>query len=181
MFSDDLIRCRAWECPCSDTSVKSCEPALLFAARASAEEYVSEDWAAVADAISQRMTELGINQTELIGRSQVSKATVGELYHNSAQRRRSARTLEALSIALGWHPQHLAAVLKGQRAPDIGEPVSRSDDDVPGRLAAIEYRLAQIETRLGDIGELSDRIDEIKTDIEAVMRLVDSNQKIVRG
>ncbi len=142
---------------------------------------MSEDWAAVAEAISQRMTELGINQTELIGRSQVSKATVGELYHNSAQRRRSARTLEALSIALGWHPQHLAAVLKGQRVPDFDEPVSRSDDDVPGRLAAIEYRLAQIETRLGDIGELSDRIDEINTNIEAVMRLMDSSQKIARG
>ena len=141
---------------------------------------MSEDWAAVAEAISQRMTELGVNQTELIGRSQVSKATVGELYHNSAQRRRSARTLEALSVALEWHPQHLAAVLKGQRVPDIGEPVSRSDDDVPGRLAAIEYRLAQIETRLGDIGELNDRIDEVKTSIEAVIRLVDTSQKIAR-
>jgi len=142
---------------------------------------VSEDWAAVAEAISRRMTELGINQTELIGRSQVSKATVGELYHNSSQRRRSARTLEALSIALGWHPQHLAAVLKGQRVPDIGEPVSRSDDDVPGRLAAIEYRLAQIETRLGYIGELNDRINEVKTSIDAMIRLVDPNQKTVRG
>jgi DNA-binding Xre family transcriptional regulator len=88
----------------------------------SAEEYVSEDWAAVAQAISQRMTELGINQAELIERSQVSKATVGELYHNSAQRRRSARTLEALSMALEWHPQHLVAVLKDKRVPDIGEP-----------------------------------------------------------
>jgi len=142
---------------------------------------VSGDWVAVADAISQRMTELGINQTELITRSQVSKATVGELYHNSTQRRRSARTLQALSIALGWHPQHLAAVLKGQRVPGIGEPVSRSDDDVPGRLAAIEYRLAQIETRLGDIGELSDRIDEVKTTIDAVARLVDSSRKKGRG
>ncbi|HEX6404760.1 MAG TPA: helix-turn-helix domain-containing protein [Pseudonocardiaceae bacterium] len=142
---------------------------------------MSEDWAAVAEAIGQRMTELGINQTELIDRSQVSKATVGELYHNSAQRRRSARTLEALSIALGWHPQHLAAVLKGQRVPAVGEPVSRSDEDVSGRLAAIEYRLAQIETRLGAIGELSDRIDEVKTNIEAVMRLMDSGQKAVRG
>ncbi len=99
----------------------------------------------------------------------------------SAQRRRSVRTLEALSIALGWHPRHLAAVLKGQRVPDIGEPVSRSDDDVPGRLAAIEYRLAQIETRLGDIGELNDRIEEVRANIEAMMRLVDSSQKIVRG
>jgi transcriptional regulator with XRE-family HTH domain len=147
----------------------------------SAEEYVSEDWAAVAQAISQRMTELGINQAELIERSQVSKATVGELYHNSAQRRRSARTLEALSMALGWHPQHLVAVLKGQRVPDIGEPVSRSDDDIPGRLSAIEYRLAQIEERLGVIDELSDRLEEINANVEAVIRFVDSNQKGVRG
>src|SRR5918997_6065425 len=164
--------------PCLDTSGKPRGPRYSLAPRWSAEAYVMEDWAAVSRAISQRMAELGINQRELIERSQVSKATVGELYHNSAQRRRSARTLEALSIALGWHPQHLAAVLKGQRVPDIGEPVSRSDDDVPGRLAAIEYRLAQIETRLGDIGELSDRIDEVKTNIESVMRLVESSQKI---
>ncbi|MGB6164997.1 MAG: transcriptional regulator [Pseudonocardiaceae bacterium] len=142
---------------------------------------MSEDWAAVARAISQRVAELGINQAELIERSRVSKATVGELYHNSAQRRRSARTLEALSMALGWHPQHLAAVLKGQRVPDIGEPVSRSDDDIPGRLAAIEYRLARIEARFGAIDELSDRLKEINASIEAVVRLVDSNRKGGRG
>jgi transcriptional regulator with XRE-family HTH domain len=146
-----------------------------------AEEYVSEDWAAVANAISQRMTELGLNQAELIERSQVSKATVGELYHNSAQRRRSARTLEALSMALGWHPRHLVAVLKGQRVPDIGEPVSRSDDDVPGRLAAIEYRLTQIETRLGAIDQVSDRLDEINANVEAMIRFMDSNRKRARG
>jgi hypothetical protein len=143
----------------------------------SAEEYVSEDWAAVARAISQRVTELGINQAELIERSQVSKATVGELYHNSAQRRRSARTLEALSMALEWHPQHLVAVLKGQRVPEIGEPASRSDDDIPGRLAAIEHRLARIETRFGAIDELRDRLKEINANIDAVIRLVDSNRK----
>ena len=142
---------------------------------------MSEDWAAVANAISQRMTELGINQAELIERSQVSKATVGELYRNSAQRRRSARTLEALSTALGWHPRHLVAVLRGQRVPDIGEPVSRSDDDVPGRLAAIEYRLTQIETRLGAIDQVSDRLEEINANVEAMIRFMDSNRKRVRS
>jgi transcriptional regulator with XRE-family HTH domain len=156
-------------------------PRYPLAPRWSAEEYVVEDWAAVAQAISRRMTELGINQRELIERSQVSKATVGELYHNSAQRRRSIRTLEALSTALEWHPQHLVAVLKGQRPPTIGEPVSRSDDDVPGRLTAIEYRLAQIETQLGAIDQLSDRLEEMNTNVEAVIRIVDSNRKIVRG
>jgi hypothetical protein len=85
--------------------------------------------------------------------------------------------LEALSMALEWHPQHLVAVLKGQRAPDIGEPVSRSDDDVPGRLAAIEYRLAQIVTKLSAIDELSDRLEEINANVEAMIRFVDSNRK----
>ena len=75
-------------------------PRYFSAPRWSAEEYVVEDWAGVARTINQRMRELGINQRELIERSQVSKATVGELCHNSAQRRRSARTLEALSTAL---------------------------------------------------------------------------------
>lgn len=142
---------------------------------------MAQDWAAVAQAISQRMKELGINQRELIQRSRVSKATVGELCRNSVQRRRSARTLEALSIALGWHPQHLVAVLSGQRVPEVGEPVSRSDDDVPGRLAAIEYRLAQIETRLGAIDELSDRLGEISANVEAMIRFVESNRERVRG
>jgi uncharacterized coiled-coil protein SlyX len=59
--------------------------------------------------------------------------------------------------------------------------VSRSDDDIPGRLAAIEYRLAQIETQLGAIGELSDRLDEVKTTIEKVIRLADASGKTVRG
>jgi transcriptional regulator with XRE-family HTH domain len=127
------------------------------------------------------MTELGLNQRELIERSRVSKATVGEICHNSAQRRRSARTLEALATALEWHPRHLIAVLKGQRAPALGEPVSRSDDDVPGRLAAIEYRLAQIETRLGAIDQVSDRLDEIKASVEAMIRFADSNRKKVKG
>src|SRR4051812_34268380 len=94
------------------------------------------------------MDELGLNQRELIERSQVSRATVGEIRRNEAQRRRSARTLEALSIALDWHPQHLSAVLQGRHIPQLGEPVARSDDDIPGRLAAIEYMLQQIAKKL---------------------------------
>ena len=50
--------------------------ALVSAPRRSAEGYVSEDWAAVARAINQRMAELDLSQRELIARSQVSKATV---------------------------------------------------------------------------------------------------------
>jgi len=77
-------------------------------------EGVSEDWAAVARAISDRMREFGWNQRELAERSHVSVAVVREIQRNTVQRRRSPRTLESLSVALGWKPGHLFAVLTGQ-------------------------------------------------------------------
>ncbi|MGW1681393.1 helix-turn-helix domain-containing protein [Saccharopolyspora sp. NPDC002376] len=111
---------------------------------------MTEDWAAVARAIDQRTSELGMRQRELAKRSHVSQATVRELQRNTVQRRRSARTLEALSLALGWHPEHLLAVLEGRRPPAVGEPVS-TEDDVPTRLAAIERHLREITRQLDDM------------------------------
>lgn len=137
---------------------------------------MAEDWAAVARAIDERMAELGLNQRELIERSRVSKATVTEIRRNSAERRRSTRTLEALSTALEWHPQHLIALLQGRRIQSVGEPVSRSDDDIQGRLAVIEYRLDQIVAQLAAIGELDGRLEEINNNVEAIIQLVASNQ-----
>lgn len=116
---------------------------------------MSEDWSAVANAISQRLAELGMRQRELAERSHVSQAIVRELQHNTAQRRRSARTLEALSVGLAWHPQHLTAVLIGRTPPEPGDPPLAADDDVPARLAVIEHHLRELTER---IGEISDRI-----------------------
>jgi transcriptional regulator with XRE-family HTH domain len=112
---------------------------------------VSDDWAAVAKAMDRRLTELGMRQRDLAERAHVSQAIVRELHRNTAQRRRSARTLEALSVALGWHPRHLHAVLSGQRPPDAGAPVPMPADAVAGRLAAIESHLRSIEDRLIDV------------------------------
>jgi hypothetical protein len=111
--------------------------------------YVTDDWAAVARAVNERATELGLRQRDLIERSRLSKAVVGELVRNAAPRRRSARTLEALSAALDWHPQHLAAVVAGREPPSVGEPVYRPGD-VPARLAAIEHQLRVIANRLDE-------------------------------
>lgn len=128
---------------------------------------MAEDWAAVSLAINERMTELGLNQRELAERSQVSKTMITEIRRNVAQRRRGARTLEALSLALDWHPQHLDAVLNGQPVPAVGEPVVRSEEDVQGRLAAIEYRLEQIARELASIkGGVSQRLDDIDSSIK---------------
>ncbi len=85
---------------------------------------MTEDWAAVARAIDARLAELNWRQRELAQRAQVSVAIVRELHRNTTRRRRSARTLEALSLALGWHPEHLDAVLRGHSPPDRGQPVT---------------------------------------------------------
>jgi hypothetical protein len=121
---------------------------------------VSEDWAAVAKAINQRVNELGWRQRELAERSHVSQAIVREVQHHTVERRRSARTLEALSVAMGWHPQHLLAVLHGRTPPEPDEPVTPRGQTVWSRLDALEDRLM----------EITERLDELKTDMATVVR-----------
>ena len=126
------------------------EKPLISALRRSAEESVTEDWAAVAKAINMRVRELGWRQRELAERSHVSQATVRELQHHVVERRRSARTLEALSTTLGWHPQHLLAVLQSRTPPHPDEP---ADDghELWSRLDTLEERLIEITERLEDL------------------------------
>jgi hypothetical protein len=112
---------------------------------------VSEDWVAVSHAINERVNELGWRQRELAQRAHVSQAIVRELQHHTIERRRSARTLEALSVALGWHPQHLAALLHSRTPPEVGEPISDSGRTVSSRLDAIDERLGEITDLLHEM------------------------------
>ena len=121
-----------------------------------------EDWAAVAEAINERVNELGWRQGELAERSHVSRATVREIQHHVVERRRSARTLEALSITLGWHPQHIEAVLRGRRPPHAAEPATKNEESLWSRMDALERRL----------GDITERLDAIKTDLTTVIDYV---------
>ena len=132
---------------------------------------MSEDWAAVAKAINQRVDELGLRQKELAERSHVSLAIVREIQHNLVERRRSPRTLESLSTALGWHPLHLDAVLRGRTPPEVGDPVVDLAD-------TLWTRMDRVEERLEDITE---RLDALKSDIASVMGQVAEVAKHVRG
>jgi transcriptional regulator with XRE-family HTH domain len=127
---------------------------------------VSEDWAAVAEAINERVTELGWRQRELAERSHVSPAIVREIQRHTVERRRSPRTLESLSITLGWGPQHLDAVLKGRDLPTPGKPVNGKRETAPSRLDAIEKRLDEITQILTDI----------KTDLATVIEHVGNHR-----
>lgn len=127
---------------------------------------MSEDWSAVAKAINQRLTELGWRQRELAQRSNVSLAIVREVQHNTAQRRRSPRTLESLSVALGWHPHHLGAVLHGRTPPDVNEPVTTGEESLWSRLDTIEHRLDGI----------TERLDSLRTDLAGVLDQLQSGR-----
>lgn len=116
---------------------------------------MSEDWAAVAAEITARLAELGWQQRELVERSQVSSAIVREIQRNTVNRKRSPRTLESLSLALGWHPQHLDAILHGLEPPKpevpTGQDLSTRLDTFERRLDSIEGRLAQVQAGLGAV------------------------------
>jgi len=134
----------------------------LISARRSTEEWVSQNWAAVAKAINERVTELGWRQRELAKRSHVSQAVIRELQHHTVERRRSARTLEALSTALGWHPQHLDAVLQDRHPPEPDDPATQDGQTVWSRLDALERRLI----------EITQSLDDMRTDMKTVIGLV---------
>lgn len=123
---------------------------------------MAEDWGAVARAINERVNELGWRQRELAERSHVSQAIVREIQHRTVERRRSRRTLESLSVALGWHPQHLVAVLYGRRPPSPDEPIADMDDTLWSRLDGLDMCLR----------EITERLDGLKTGLTTVIEHV---------
>ena len=109
-----------------------------------------ENWAAVARAISGRVRELGWRQRELAERSHVSVAVVREIQRHTVERRRSPRTLQALSVALGWEPEHLDRVLKG-RSQQSGNHASPDLAAVWSRLDSFDLRLAELAKLLAEL------------------------------
>jgi hypothetical protein len=123
-------------------------------------EGVPEDWAAVAQVIDDRVRELGWRQRELSERSRVSAAVVREIQLHTVERRRSPRTLESLSVALGWDPARLNSVLRGHTRHDGAGGQLTAD------VAALWSRLDEIDGRLDEIVKL---ISGLKTEIATVI------------
>jgi transcriptional regulator with XRE-family HTH domain len=118
---------------------------------------VNEDWDSVARVTAERMAELGLSQAEICKTAGISRMTLLEIQQNRIHRRRSPRTLEALSVALGLHPQHLSTVLDGRDPAAACEP--RSDD--------ILDRLAKVERDMRTIGQYMNKID---SDLDSICR-----------
>lgn len=59
-------------------------------------------------------------------------------------------------------------------ADPLGEPVRGTDDDVLGRLAAIDHRLHQISTQLTTMGTLFSQLEEIHAHLQTLIRSLGS-------
>ncbi|GAA3652603.1 hypothetical protein GCM10022267_43640 [Lentzea roselyniae] len=116
---------------------------------------MAENWSAVAEAMNARAAELALKQKELAERSGVSLAIVREMQQGKIQRRRNPRTLEALSIALDWHPKHLISVLQGKTPPE--PPALAADNPLVPLLNTIIRELRGLRAQ---VGTLASRLDD---------------------
>lgn len=114
----------------------------------------TQDWDAVAQAISARLTDTRMTQMDVASRAQVSLTTLRELQHNLNPRRRRPQTLTAISQALGWPADHLDRILHGDRpqspADEAHDPIVRAIDDLSQQVRQLRSRVEQIEQQLAD-------------------------------
>jgi hypothetical protein len=54
-------------------------------------------------------------------------------------------------------------------ADPVSEPAPRTDENVLGRLAAIEHRLHQISTQLTSMSTLPSQLEEVCTNLETLI------------
>ncbi|WP_322770319.1 helix-turn-helix transcriptional regulator [Frankia sp. Cr1] len=113
---------------------------------------VGEDWAAVADAVNQRMAVRRIGQQELADVSGVSVSTVRQIQHGGNGRRVQNKTLIALARALGWPDDHLIRVLVGNQVSDA--PAGATDREILAGIDRIEQRLDDVSRRLAAVEQL---------------------------
>lgn len=113
---------------------------------------MGKDWQAVADAITNRLTELGMTQRELSERSGLSVTTLRQIQNNYSPRKRSPRTLADISEALHWPPGHLAQVL--DEAPELTEEKSVFTliEELRAEVAELRSRVETVESRQSQNG-----------------------------
>jgi transcriptional regulator with XRE-family HTH domain len=117
---------------------------VLAPVTATVEAAVGDNWAAVAEAIRNRIAELGITQKELVAQSGVSESTIRQLQNNYGPRRRNRHTLEDISKGLRWPGDHLSRVLD---EAGTGSP-SETADSLPAEVAELRRRVADLTSRV---------------------------------
>ncbi len=116
------------------------------------EQVSGEDWDAVAEAIRDRLAETRMTQMDVASRARLSLTTIRELQHNLNPRRRRPQTLAAVAEALGWPPDYLDQVLRGDRGEphedEVTDPVLQALDCLGREIQELRDRVEQIERQL---------------------------------
>lgn len=109
---------------------------------------MSDNWDAVAEAIRNRIAELGITQRELVARSGVSESTIRQLQKNYGPRRRSRHTLEDISKGLQWPGDYLGRILSEAKASTqlaTGDPLRAEVAELRDQVADLASRVEALE------------------------------------
>ncbi len=111
-----------------------------------------ENWAAVAVAITERMSTRRIGQQELADRAGIAVSTLRLVQHGATRRVRT-RTLTAIARALDWPDDHLVRVLTaGQSAAgDDGEETAAVTRQILEGVRDIRDDLRALLRRLDDL------------------------------
>ncbi|RTL64504.1 MAG: XRE family transcriptional regulator [Pseudonocardiaceae bacterium] len=104
---------------------------------------MAKDWTAVALAVNARMAERGISQKDLAAASGVSVAWLRRL-QKAEPAERGGPHLAAVSSALGWPADHLAAVASGGAKSVVADPVA----ELRAEVVEVRDMLADVQTRL---------------------------------
>jgi transcriptional regulator with XRE-family HTH domain len=112
------------------------------------------DWAAVAQAIADRLEQLRMTQLDAASRARISPTTIRELRNNTNPRHRRPQTLAALSVALDWPAEHLSSVLHGEetrpRNSEAEDQLLKVIDSMQREIRDLHQRVTSIERRLAD-------------------------------
>jgi hypothetical protein len=86
-----------------------------------AEEALEDgDWAAVDQAVTERMSELHMSLSYLARETGLSQTTIR--YLGTPAKKHNKSTLVAISVVLGWRYDHLRNILRGEPEKNIREP-----------------------------------------------------------
>jgi transcriptional regulator with XRE-family HTH domain len=111
---------------------------------------VPSNWTVVGDAITARLDQKSMQQSELADRSGVSVATIREI-QGGKERRRAPRVLRDISLALGWSADYLTALLHG-REPEAEAPETHEAQAPDPDASAFLNKLAVVlEHRIGNV------------------------------
>lgn len=110
---------------------------------------MGKDWAAVAAAINTRLAELDMTQRELSDRSGVAVFTLRQIQNPDSYepKRRSARTLAAISRALRLPEDRLSRIAEGDGPAEVDATSDHEIVDLRREVAELRERVTRLEAR----------------------------------